>query len=350
MSKRQVAVVLVILWNLGNFLTLAYSQSLDEHFPLPDLDVITAENADRVQHLGTLKGFSDWTLYAAFSPDGHLVAATGWHDGARIWDIHTGNLLRTIDCPPDPVDDQTGGIAFSPDGLQIAVACENTVLLWNISDLLQTSEVHSVGVLEGDNMPLGKITINQKGTYLAARGIDAENEEILLWDIEKREKIAVYNGKALCCPNFSPDGSLLAYSNGEKTILVNMETLEETSNFPFPSQVFSTDWAMSADTYGADARLWRVENETFPTLLEEENYIAGVLAFNPDGSVLASGGDFKLLLWNTATAKLSAAIQYGGFSGIVFSPDGKLIVTTHASAGGAYSDVHLWGIPQSSNS
>ena len=57
---------------------------------------------------------------AAFSPDGSLVATSSLDHTVRIWDSHTGQVLRVLTFP----DDQWP-LAFNADGSEFAVAESN---------------------------------------------------------------------------------------------------------------------------------------------------------------------------------------------------------------------------------
>ena len=79
-------------------------------------------------------------------------------------------------------------------------------------------------------------------------------------------------------------------------------------------------------------------------VLEGHQRPASVLAFNHDGSYLASGaGDGEVRVWNLATGKSLAALGAGpgGISALAFSPDGRWLATGSDSAA-----VRLWDTRQ----
>ena len=73
----------------------------------------------------------DYLEGVAFSPDGRSVFTGGWHSGIHVWDVHTGELLHTLDggaAEPSPVT----AIAFSPDGTRFASGTGDlTVYVWD---------------------------------------------------------------------------------------------------------------------------------------------------------------------------------------------------------------------------
>ena len=78
----------------------------------------------------------------AFSPDGRMLA-TSYDRTVRLWDLATGDRLRTLTGHTD----NARGMAFSPDGRMLATASyDRTVRLWNpvTGDCLQTLTGHAV--------------------------------------------------------------------------------------------------------------------------------------------------------------------------------------------------------------
>ncbi len=72
--------------------------------------------------LRTLKGHTDDVYIVAYSPDGSMLASGGDDDAVYIWDPNTGKLLRTLN---------GHSVAFSPDGSMLASGGDDNVVIWN---------------------------------------------------------------------------------------------------------------------------------------------------------------------------------------------------------------------------
>src|SRR5262249_34387963 len=71
-----------------------------------------------------------------WSPDGQLVATGGSDRMLRIWDAGTGNERLSVQATSDPGIGSISGVAWSPDGLRVALALtkpENAVLVLDAS-------------------------------------------------------------------------------------------------------------------------------------------------------------------------------------------------------------------------
>jgi len=74
-----------------------------------------------------------YVLWIEFSPDGQLVAVANWDGTMKLWDVATGDLVKTI-------TKHTAGVltaVFAPDGRTLATGGEDKMLrLWNVRKLV----------------------------------------------------------------------------------------------------------------------------------------------------------------------------------------------------------------------
>jgi WD40 repeat protein len=69
-------------------------------------------------------------LDAEFSPDGKLIATGGADRLIRLWEVETGNLIKTFREHKMSIT----ALKFSPDGRYIASSSlDRTIRLWRVS-------------------------------------------------------------------------------------------------------------------------------------------------------------------------------------------------------------------------
>ena len=65
-----------------------------------------------------------------FSPDGRTLASANRDTTVRVWDVNTGQDIRTLSGHTDPIY----SVVFSPDGKTLASGSyDGTILLWDVS-------------------------------------------------------------------------------------------------------------------------------------------------------------------------------------------------------------------------
>jgi WD40 repeat protein len=137
---------------------------------------------------------------------------------------------------------------------------------------------------------------------------------------------------------FSPDGNILASSQGDVIQLWNTRSQSLHATLPIGSPptclAFSADGRILAATDNPQAvdnaiHLWEVETgKSLGTCIGHKQTVWS-LAFSPDNKTLASAShDGTLKLWNVETQQeLLTLRQLGGLvRGLIFSPDGTVLV------------------------
>jgi WD40 repeat protein len=251
-------------------------------------------------------GTSVFVQAVAFSPDGKWLASRALYDDwVRVFDVQTGQQKYTFAC----ASLYGTGVWFSPEGYLAAYrpnggpapAQKPAIVLWD----LQTGKVHQ------------------------------EFEWVPQWG-------PGYHGLA-----FSPDGKWMAGDRGKSRICVwNRATGQIRFTDPRPispcgSLVFSKDGDTLVTSDAASLDMWDLK--TGRSVLADGGHTGMIRGFDlsSDGTTIATGGtDATIRLWDAKTGKELHRLEGVG-SVVVFSPNGKTLVS---SAGTIDGGMILWDV------
>jgi WD40 repeat protein len=269
--------------------------------------------------MSTSVGKDMGVLAVAFSPSGKTLATVDEAGQVRLHNARAGtetlsfNLLTAQEREAIFRDARrqkilTGGIAFSPSGMVLAVGGGPVVKLYDVADGRLDLTFVDKRLVEAPSppAPLPEGEGSRKPSLpalLPAGGARGESPS-------KPSAVPYAHGQVFCVA-FSPDGTLLATSGD-----VVREVGEDTGATP------------------GHLKLWNVKTGELKRDLGDYYPSVRSVAFSPDGKTLASvgthppDGTCSVRLWDpqTGTVKRVLRIDHGSIPwSVAFSPDGKLL-------------------------
>jgi WD40 repeat protein len=222
-------------------------------------------------------------------------------------------------------------------------------------------------LLHSDASVLG-VAFAPNGETAAVAGGDGT---LRLWDVAARKaagELSLADGRPIAAAGFSTDGSKVAAGGHREVRVWDVESRRPVGrNLRAPGTILST--AVSSDGRAAaamDARghvwLWNTRSGSLRRL-DGPRGGKTMLAFSPGGRTLAAGAtDIKdveegspgaVRLWSVGSGKALGELPSDDtVNGLVFSPDGRGLVTVgyynagRYSPGDSYGEVQLWDVGQ----
>ena len=255
-----------------------------------------------------LQKHTGWANVLAFSPDGTMLASGSTDKTVQLWNTATGEPLATLTGHLNGIT----ALAFSSEGRLLASgSTDGTVRFWNT----ETGEPLSTPIT-GHTEWVKAVAFSKESTTLVSV---AFNGATPFWDVRTSQEIvrqSTGHRDWLVTLAFSPDGTKLVSIGAESTMVKGF------------SRTVNPDSLL---------RLTDVHTGREVATLQDKKGVSN-LTFSPDGKTVAFSNHGKIRLWNTETGSIlnmSPSDPKNNFperlepeiSGLVFSPDGKKLVS-----------------------
>jgi len=310
-------------------------------------------------------GQGEGPFAAAFSPDRTRVA-TGGRRGAFIWDVETGELLRTF---PGHTGDVTA-VAYSNDGSMLVTGSnDRTARLWDVNSgqqllaLVEDGDVNIVVfspddtlIATGDRIwdtatgELRRDHIISSPRALAFSGdgawllVGSDDGKIRLWDWEGNLLLRVFQGTySNTAVAFSPDERYIATSSGDRVVLLDVNSGEAVREFTregwgwINTVAFSPDGSRVLTGGTNEAILWDTQSgeriRTFwpytfwPYRFNDSNGLLSAVFATDEIRTISTDGSIYIWESESGGEEMVLAGHGSGVSSVAFSPDGTRVLT-----------------------
>ncbi|GHO50812.1 WD40 repeat domain-containing protein [Ktedonospora formicarum] len=324
---------------------LTQKVSLPTHKQLTPAPFGISAQAIFTQHQQTVKALT-------WSPDEQMLASGGNDHLTLVWQLD-GTLLRT-----HMLDAHVRALAWSPNGLQLVAGAGTTVTFFDAhtgTQLARNTEHHTdvvtaLGWVQG---PSGLL-------HAVSAGAD---KKAIVWNGQSHQPERTFRRHTAAIEALTTlQGTVVTASQGGVARVWNATSGQEIHGYYFDTQqtlravAFSSGGALATGSDDGLIHLWsdgrtciRQVQDAFgmhcvdtPIRLQGHTHPVQALAFSPDGTLLASGGeDRHLIIWSIPKkTPLLIQKQQEGLTALAWSPSGQVL----AEAVG--TRVMLWRIHQ----
>ena len=184
--------------------------------------------ADDAAVVSKVKGHRDTLYDARLSPDGRLLATCSYDRQVHLWEVATGEIVRTLSGHNGAVLK----VAFSPDGSVLASAsADGTVKVWSVAS---GERLDTLGQPEGEQCA---VAVSPDNVWIVAGGAD---RQVRMWRLVSRERPQINpmqfsrmaHDSTIVEVAFSPDGSrLVTASEGRELKLWDATALTPVHDY-----------------------------------------------------------------------------------------------------------------------
>jgi len=275
-------------------------------------------------------GPHDRTYGVAYRPDGKQIASVNCESSLKLWDPETGALQRRLTGHSYYIE----CVAYSPDGRTLATGSrDQTAILW---DVASGRVLHT---LRGHDCPISSLAFSPGGRTLATGDTQSG---IKVWDVARGVAIAHFrNSSRAINLQFSPDGCFLAAAGGDNLVKLwetaNLADIECRALGGHRGWCFRAEYTQDGRTLVTSGwgvvRVWDATSGRHVRDIET-GIPTGVyaLAIRPDGRVLATAqerGPKDVDLWDVVThQRLRKLVGHGAtVKAVAFHPDGRTLAS-----------------------
>jgi len=282
---------------------------------------------------------TDSVLGVSMTYDGKYAVTGGFDNRMKLWDMHSGECLKTI----SPHIDYCRTLDATPDlNLVVTAGGSNdpTIRLWNYRDLECKGEFleHTERVNQVRITPDGRFVIS-----------GSDDNTVKVWDTGTMECIANFldHYSDVVAVDITNDGRIAVSRSYNEAIHIwdipakkLQRVIKEHVGLSYALKL-STDGKLLFAGEGVDEpviRTWDLETGKCIAILEGHTYPVNALEVTPDGAFLVSASmDRTVKVWNLKSGRCIKTLNFhtGPVRSMMITPDLKYII---AGIGWRYDD------------
>ncbi|MBL8799595.1 MAG: WD40 repeat domain-containing protein [Planctomycetia bacterium] len=266
----------------------------------------------------TLDNYGRRVHGVAFSPDGKQLATAAPIPGILVWNVATAKIVKVL---PLTTSRCAYAVSYSPDGKLLVAGLDRAMNVWQTDDW---KEVWTLGQMpvtaEATSGVVHKLVFSTNGDRMVNGFTESTKTGgrvvgVRVWDVENRKEypsVSQPNQGNVVALTLAPDDNTAVTGDGEGKIIV----------WDLKEQKKKLDWAAHK-----------------PTTRE---YCLNDMAFSPNGKVLATVGMTPTVaFWDPTNGKQLSTLPTNikVVRCVRYSPNGKLL-----AVGGDSNELELWDL------